>query len=227
LTLFRGAEREGERTIRRRGASCATVLEPLALVAALLLDAVQERATYSLPETGLDATPPRAWRVHASAGALAMVELIPGVAPGALVAPPDAPAIELGLAVLPESAASGPPGASFHAAWATLGVCGELALLDWLWLDGCGAIVGGAVLARGRGGAVDREAIVPHVAIEGSLGLEAMLVGPLGLSVSVGAQIPLIVPTYAFDAGDDDVVVHRPWPVVPFGAFSVIVRTSS
>ena len=74
-----------------------------------------------------------------------------------------------------------------------------------------------------RGAALARvyEQFAPWIDVEAALELHVPLGAGLSAAVRVGVMVPLLRPVFYARVGDEDVVLHDPWPVVPVATLAL------
>ena len=249
VTLVEEGAPQDTRDVVHEGRRCAAIAGPLSVVVALLLDDRERTPTLDLTtaaETPAAPTPAATRRAATTTRAVPdddraastrwAAQLVPalgvgvGMLPGAAFlaelggrfGPPRAFALTLTLSVLPLARASGAPGGDFSAFRGALGVCAPgSADPIRLTLGGCVAVGAAAIRGRGEGLARVYEQFEPWIDVEAALELHVPLGAGLSAAVRVGVMVPLLRPVFYARVGDEDVVLHDPWPVVPVATLAL------
>lgn len=217
----------GVRELRTTEPSCHALDGPVALVAALMVEASRpEPAPLHVPPT----SPPEPavsepdWRAEWRMAAVGSGGLLPGFALGAQLAvgatPPGFVPIVAAVTLWPGADRTvAERGGTFSAWHAGLSLCPPLASNDWGGVGLCVGAEAGVLSAAGVGLDTIASPQRPLVAARADARAWLALGGPFILHFQAGAVVPFIRPNYLYDGPDGaPVEVHRPWPVVPVGA---------
>ena len=237
----------GTRELTRPGPSCHVLDGPLAIVAALLIDAAQDSIRLAVPPPpNLEGIPPprsaspgptassdASWTAQSEVAATLLLGLLPP-APGARldtrVTPADLPVLlrldAFPYAMTPRASPSGARG-EFFAVAGTLGLCPEYQGHGWKG-DACLGIMSGVIHASCQ------DVPVPGA----STSVVPMVIGGVGARVRLGGPVWLRASTelawgdwpanwHVLAPGGPDVVVWKPWPVALVGSFGVVFETPS
>jgi len=231
LTLEVQGRVVGTRQVVRRGASCAVLEGPLAVVVALLIDVAEGSIRIVVPPAPppppppkLSSPPPARWTLANELAASMLVGLFPNASPG----------LRVGLEVARESfalagrfefyptssATFGGIGGEFRAGWASAGVCFQPGS-SWLRLHACALASFGAAMAHATSVRVSTQSIAPLVLLEPELGGRVRAFGPLWLTAAASLIAGLQPRDWYVASGTSEIVIYRPWAaslIVAIGA---------
>ncbi|MBW2455232.1 MAG: hypothetical protein JRI68_12010 [Deltaproteobacteria bacterium] len=226
-----GGEPLGQRILDSADPDCAALAGPIALVVALAIEAATPEARevrLTVPVTAPRApTAETEWRAQSRGEAVASGGLLPGFALGARLSlglvPPGWWPLHVAVTLWPEvEKVDEERGGRFSAWHAGLSVCPPLATSETGAISLCAGADAGMMSATGVG--LDYTASPSRFIALGHTELAAYLRlgGPFSLGVQAGAAVPFVRPRFVYTGhGGEPVEVHRSWPVLPQGAFSL------
>jgi hypothetical protein len=229
----------GTRELVREGRSCHVLDGPLALVAALLVDAAEGSVHLTVPPPSSaeiaagSSVLGEPWSTRTEVAATLLLGLLPPAAGARLetrITPPRFIPLLLRFDAFPHTttvSASG-MGGEFLAMTGTVGVCPEHAG-EWLSAGACLGVMSGFVRAAGEYLAVPGESssLLLMGLAEGSVSIR--LVGPVAIGATAGlawGQWPANWHVTAQD-GSGTTEIWKPWPVALLGSIGISIDSSS
>jgi hypothetical protein len=209
IELRRGDDIIGTREVHAR--DCLALERALPIMLALAVDLEQRDIAITLepsvePEPSPPSSPPPSHAIAPAARAVSLALRVGGAVELGLLPDPAASTrvslriephgafpLELRLAaLLPSSSVRDGVGVGYWGALGALAGCPRLARSQWLAIEACLAVEGGALVVHGEGFATNRQGFAPLFDV--LVGLRGMLTFPgvleIGLEASVGVPIP-------------------------------------
>ncbi len=220
----------GERTLSLPSGRCEDALPPLSLVLSLMLDHSRREIELLIPRPAAAPERPLEVRGLLALGIGAHHNLVPATMvlfdarAGVEI---DAWSVEAWMEITPEASAEAASGGGGVAAWAGLGgvsVCGSPIRVTPLALGLCAEIGAGWIASRGFGLAETRTSLRPQVALAIAVRLRVALTDALGLRFEAGARALAFRDRLLLAPAGVPELVFEPWPVVPYGRFSLDLR---
>ncbi len=229
----------GRRTLYAERQSCASLLRPVALAVALLVDSPQNESVITLPPepppapTAIEASSRErieetTWHIDVELGAAANLGAYgPLSIGGTFAAGVHAPElIELRARAQLTSSEAGisPERVAIVAFGGSLDVCLGDDLSPDVALGACAGASVFLVRGSGRGLLMVRSVELTNIALEATARLRVRLHQALWASLEVGAEIPLLRARFAYLAEGEIQSAWEPWPIAPLVRIGLLIR---